>query len=307
MPCAAIGRELGVNKRTIERMKTNLELFGSFYPPAFNRRGRPRALTVAEEKFVLDYLDDQPTAYMDELSLALWDTDGVDVDPTTVLRVLQRNKWARKVAKELAKQRSAKARALWRHKQELWQADQLCFVDESACNERTGVRKRGWSPMGSECSTLKFLNKQERWSVLPALTVNGYLPEPLIIQGSVDQEVFRWWLINCVIPHLQPDSIIIMDNAAIHHNLGPEINQILAIRGLKIEYLPPYSPDFNPIETTFATLKAWVRRNIWRLEFFADFGAFMKAAIASSVDSGARQYFRDCGYSEKREVEGAEV
>ena len=279
-------------------MKTNLELFGTFYPPAFNRIGRPRALTNAEEQWILDYLDDQPTAYMDELALGIWDEYQVDLNPSTVLRVLQRHGWSRKVAKEIAKQRSAKARAVWRQKQELWQMNKLCCVDKSACNERTGARKRGWSPIGSEVAILKFLSKTERWSVLPALTVNGYLPEPLIIQGSIDKEVFRWWLVNCVIPYLLPECIIIMDNASCHHDLGPDIDQILAVRGLKIEYLPPYSPDFNPIETTFSVLKAWVKRHIWRLEFFANFGDFMKVAVASSVDSGARQYFVDCGYQD---------
>ena len=52
-------------------MKTNLELFGVFYPPAFSRRRRPRALTIAKEQWLLAYLDDQPMAYMDELALVL--------------------------------------------------------------------------------------------------------------------------------------------------------------------------------------------------------------------------------------------
>ena len=65
-----------------------------------------------------------------------------------------------------------------------------------------------------------------------------------------------------MIPYLSPDSIIIIDNASIYYDLGPEINQILIIRGLRIKYLPLYSPDFNPIETTFTTLKAWIKRNI---------------------------------------------
>ena len=72
--------------------------------------------------------------------------------------------------------------------------DKLYCVDESAYNERTGARKRRWSLIGSKCAILKFLNKTKRWSVLPALIVNGYLPEPLIVQGSINKEVFpyRW-------------------------------------------------------------------------------------------------------------------
>ena len=71
LSCEAIGLEMAVNERTIERVKTNLELFCTFYPPAFTRRGRPRALTTAEEQFLLNYLEDQATAYMDELALVL--------------------------------------------------------------------------------------------------------------------------------------------------------------------------------------------------------------------------------------------
>ena len=85
-----------------------------------------------------------------------------------------------------------------------------------------------------------------------------------------------------------------MDNASYHHDLS--LDEVLERRGLTIEYLPPYLLDFNPIETTFSVLKAWVKRNIGQLKGFADFGDFMKAAIASSVDSGARQYFLDSGY-----------
>ena len=82
-----------------------------------------------------------------------------------------------------------------------------------------------------------------------------------------------------MIPHLLPEYIIIIDNASCYYDLGPDINQILTVRGLKIEYLPLYSPDFNPIKTTFSVLKAWVKRHIWRLKFFTNFGDFMKVTI----------------------------
>ena len=94
---------------------------------------------------------------------------------------------------------------------------------------------------------------------MPALTVDGYLPDPLIIQGSITKELFLWWLVNNVIPHLAPDTVIVMDNAAIHHNLD-EIEPILKARRLSIAYLPPYSPDYMPIEKTFHLLKHWMRR-----------------------------------------------
>ena len=258
--------------------------------------GRPTAFTTAEVDWLLAYLEDQPTAYLDEMAMVLFHEFGVAAHDSTIFRALQSRGWSRKVAKELAAQRSERLRTFWRSNQDKWSMNRLCFVDESGSNPRTGYRKRGWSPQGVDCSVLRKLGRQANWSVLPALTVNGYLPNPLILQGGVKKEAFVWWLLNCVIMQLPIDSIIVMDNASIHHNLG--LDTVLEARNVTIEYLPPYSPDLNPIETTFSVLKAWVKRHFNEIEFYADFGAFMKAAVASSVDSGARQYFLNCGYSD---------
>jgi hypothetical protein len=62
----------------------------------------------------------------------------------------------------------------------------LVFLDESASNERTGYRKRGWSPVGLSYTKLVKTKWYTRWLVLPALTINGYLPDPLIIQSGVN-------------------------------------------------------------------------------------------------------------------------
>lgn len=63
------------------------------------------------------------------------------------------------------------------------------------------------------------MNRSERWSILLALTVNGYLPGSLVLQGSITKEVFAWWLLNRVLPQLSPRSIIVIDNASVHHAL----------------------------------------------------------------------------------------
>ena len=183
----------------------------------------------------------------------LYDEFDVDITPRSVFNYLQRSGWSRKVVKQKAAQRSALLRALWLSKSAYWSVDDLVFVDESAANKKTGWRKRGWSPRGQDCSILQSLKRSERWSVLPALAVTGYLPDPLIVQGSITKELFTWWLLHRVLPQLRPGQIIVMDNASIHHNLGLE--EALVAYGVRIEYLPPYSPDFNPIEMTFHTLK----------------------------------------------------
>jgi hypothetical protein len=92
------------------------------------------------------------------------------------------------------------------------------FLDESACLPRTSDRKRGWSPVGLPCYDTQLLSRSKRWSVLPAMVINGYLAEPLIIEGGVTMEVFEEWFEHKLLPQLTPGQIIVMDNASIHHS-----------------------------------------------------------------------------------------
>ena len=156
-----------------------------------------------------------------------------------------------------AREASLLLRAAWREKSDYWSMDRLVFCDESASNEKTGWRKRGWSPRGLNCSDLMSTKRTKRWSVLPALTINGYLEGTLIYQGSVKESLFLYWLQYTVLPQLTPGyHILVMDNASIH--TSTKVRQLCQTFGVQLEYLPPYSPDFNPIEQSFNVLKAWI-------------------------------------------------
>jgi transposase len=276
-------------------MRLSFDLFDQPYPPRVTAIGRPRSLTEAQVDWILAYLADRPTAYLDEVCLVVYDEFDIDVAPVTIWNKLNERKWSRKVVKAFAAQRSDRLRADWRTRCLHWPVDKLCMVDESGANERTGYRKRGWSPVGQSCIELRALRKGERWSVLPALTVRGYLQQPLIIQGGVNKEAFVWWLVNIVIPQLEYGSILVMDNASIHHNL--DIDDLLESRGMRIEYLPPYSPDLNPIENTFQVLKSWIQQNHWRQEFCASFRDFLEVGCREAISSDMSAYFRHCHYS----------
>jgi hypothetical protein len=91
-----------------------------------------------------------------------------------------------------------------------WDASELVFLDESAANKRTSDRKRGWSLKGLICPTSVPIKKSERWSILPALTIDGYL----------DFEIFMNFVEQKVLPHCNPRpgprSVLVLDNASIH-------------------------------------------------------------------------------------------
>jgi transposase len=88
--------------------------------------------------------------------------------------------------------------------------------------------------------------------------------------------------------------VIVLDNVSVHTNR--EVTEVIEGAGHKIQYLPPYSPDYNPIELTFSVLKYWIKRHYNRLrQRFgrSDFGGFLKAAIReSNCDGWARKHFK---------------
>lgn len=168
------------------------------------------------------------------------------------------------------------------------------FIDESGANERTGSRKFGWSPKGLACHEFESIKRSERWSILPAMTVDGYLGNPLIYQGGINAEIFCAWLAEDVLPQLLEGSILIMDNASIHR--AAEVYELVASHGCELEFLPPYSPDLNPIELSFAILKAWIKRYISLAGLFEDFGVFLRMAVQRAGGIHAAAHFDHSGY-----------
>ncbi|SRR6266702_1437117 len=100
-----------------------------------------------------------------------------------------------------------------------------------------------------------------RYSILPALSLDGILHAD-VYDRAVDGERFRVFiagLLERMQPWPLPNSVIVMDNATIHKVEG--IREMVEGRGARLIYLPPYSPDLNPIEEAFSSMKAWLRAN----------------------------------------------
>ena len=95
-------------------------------------------------------------------------------------------------------------------------------------------------------------HRRPRTSLIAA-RMEGRIEEPLLFEGTCDAEVFNSWLKTRLCPHLNATHLVIMDNAAFHKS--PETAQIIDKTGATLLFLPPYSPDLNPIERDFSALK----------------------------------------------------
>lgn len=127
--------------------------------------------------------------------------------------------------------------------------------------------------------------------MLASMTVEGMGP-CLAIVGPTTPEVFETYLERVLAPGLRADQVVVMDNLTAH--TGEKVRELIEERGCKLLYLPPYSPDLNPIEEAFSKVKALLRRAGARTReaLLEALGAALDAVTARDT----RGFFEHCGY-----------
>ncbi len=114
----------------------------------------------------------------------------------------------------------------------------------------------------------------------------------MILGGAMDGDMFTAYVTHVLLKELRPGDVVVMDNLPAHKVAG--VRSSIENAGAKLMYLPPYSPDFNPIETAFSQIKAFLKKTAARTKQKLD------AAIAAAIDvvspQNAVNYFAACGY-----------
>ena len=135
--------------------------------------------------------------------------------------------------------------------------ERLVFVDECSTNNTSLAPLYAWSRRGERA----FCSLPRNWganvTLLASMSVGGMGP-CLAVEGSTTREVFEAYLKRALAPSLRPGQVVVMDNLSSHK--GGRVKELIEERGCKLSYLPPYSPDLNPIEEAFAKLKALLRK-----------------------------------------------
>lgn len=114
----------------------------------------------------------------------------------------------------------------------------------------------------------------------------------LAIPGAVDGDVFQHWLRTDLVPRLAPGTTIVLDNLNVHKS--PIVRDLVARAHCHLRYLPPYSPDFNPIELAFSRLKTHLRGV--KARTFAALVDAIGASFNSVSAEHAAAWYRHCGY-----------
>jgi transposase len=169
-------------------------------------------------------------------------------------------------------------------------AERLVFVDEMGTNVSLSPIY-AWSRKGERAFGSAPRNWGKNVTLLASITAGGLGP-CLAIEGATTREVFEAYLERVLAPSLKPGQMVVMDNLSAHK--GGRVKEILEGRGCEVLYLPPYSPDFNPIEQAFSKVKGLLRRAQARTRqaLIEAMGEALSAVSARDV----RGFFGHCGY-----------
>ena len=166
----------------------------------------------------------------------------------------------------------------------------LVFLDESGVTTEM-TRRYGWAPRPQRVSEAVPAGHWRTLTVLAALTLDGMLAS-MTIESPTDGDVFLAFLEQVLGPKLQPGHVVVLDNLSAHKIEG--VRQLIESRGAQLLYLPPYSPDFNPIEQAWSKLKQLLRGVKARL--LDQLEPAIARALQAITPSNAQAFFTHCGY-----------
>ena len=167
---------------------------------------------------------------------------------------------------------------------------QYVFLDE--CGVTTDLLRRyGRSPRGTRLRDHAPFGHWDTHTVVAALRLDG-LGAPAVFDGPIDNVSFLAYVEQVLVPSLRVGDVVVLDNLAVHKQ--PDVRTAIEAVGAQLRFLPPYSPDFNPIEQAFAKLKAFLRAA--RPRTFDQVSALVAAALELFTPGECRNYVRHCGY-----------
>ncbi len=190
----------------------------------------------------------------------------------------------------IATERDEAARTAWRAELAEVDAETVVFLDETS-TQTVLTRTRGRAPRGERVIGAVPRNHGPNITCLVALGATG-THAPCVFEGAVTSELFVRWLREWLVPTLAPGTTVVLDNLAVHRNA--DVRPAIEGAGCHLRYLPPYSPDFNPIELAFSTLKTHLRGVAAR-----SFETVL-TAIGTGLDqittADIRGYYDHCGF-----------
>ena len=256
-----------------------------------------RKLDNLHELYIIGLTHLNPAFYLHEICAKIFEATGVSVSGSTVCKVLHKNGLTRKKLVKVAIQRSTEFRGAFMANILQYPRDFIVWVDETGSDRRDALHKFGYALRGQPAVCKRLLVRGQRISAVVAMSSDGVEAYELSV-GSTNFSTFFDFVRGSLVLTMQPfpakHSIIVMDNCSIHH--VQEIKDFIESLGIVILFLPPYSPDYNPIEELFSYLKYYLKEHEDLIQVLPTPVPVIEEALESVTSTKCNHWISDSGY-----------
>ena len=241
-------------RSAVSRVVSQFQITGKVNNKLESRSTVYNVLTEPIQFILIHLVLSRPGIYLHEIASAILEQTGADISLACICRFMKKMRFSRQRLKITARQRDNFLRSSYVLEVSIYHEDMFIFLDETGSDKRASIRKYGYSLRGRPLTCEKLLVRGKRVSAIAIMSTVGILDCKTVI-GSVDGSIFYNFVQTNLLPHLlpfngsNPHSIVVMDNCSIHHVQG--IAKMIQEVGAFVIFLPPYSPDYNPIGGIF--------------------------------------------------------
>lgn len=291
-----LAERFGVGYATVSRMLRRARERGDLSPEPAS--GGPLPSIVDEELGDLcAVVEEAPDRTLVDLCDAWESRTGVLVSKSTMGRAVKRAGLTRKQKRFRPSERLRpdveKKRRAYAIEVAKKDPERLVFLDESGCNIAMAP-SHGWAPRGQRVLDHKPLNWGGNITVVAAITLDGVVAHDNF-QGAMNTSRFLRFLVDKLCPVLLPGDVVVLDNLRPHH--APGVRDVIRDKGADLCYLPPYSPDLNPIELMWSAVKQRLRRAKERA--VEGLRRLIHRSLESVDHASFGGWFMHCGYNQR--------
>ncbi|WP_370123448.1 IS630 family transposase [Bradyrhizobium sp. USDA 329] len=289
--CHAVAARFDVAVSSVVKWRQRYRATGSVAPGKVGGHRKP--VLEPHRAFIVERIRQTPHLTLhglkDELAAR-----GVKVSHHAVWTFLRREGLSFKktlFALEQGRADVVRRRQRWRSLQDRLDPNRLVFIDETWIKTNMAPL-RGW---GSKGERLRGFAPHGHWRTLTFLGAlrSDQLTAPCVFDGPINGESFRAYVEQQLVKVLKPGDIVVMDNLGSHKS--PTVRQMIRKAGARLWYLPPYSPDLNPIEQVFAKIKHWMR--VAQKRTIDDACDHIGHLVRNVLPGECRNYFVNAGYA----------
>ena len=295
MEASEVARLLYVCTRTVYRYAERFNLTGELRK-SIKHNGPYPVLNEGQNLFLINLLLTRPGIYLRELQHELYIHFGIVVHSSTICRGLRKLGFTYQKLQHIALQQSESERI--KFIAEVMAVFPNTMI-ETSCDRRNSLRKYGYGMRGQRPQDHQLQLRGVCYSSIGILSSEG-INDVYITEGSINGDTFLHFICTMLVQILNPfdgqntNSIVIMDNASIHHT--DLVVSMINATGALIRFLPPYSPDMNPIESVFGEVKHYLQANSILFNTSFSTHTILLMAFNSITPENCKAYINNAGY-----------